>query len=86
MPTVIVPTPPELVRTTGFRLGRIDGTPDVLACVPHPALIRALRSPTNAVAVEGRPVETRHNHEGILFRLRTDAGRTHTSMWLEDER
>jgi hypothetical protein len=68
-----------------FRLGRLIATPDSIQAVSRPALATALRSHARAVPESGKPVETLHGFEGVLFRLRTEPDGTATTMRLEGE-
>jgi hypothetical protein len=71
------------VRTQGRGLGRLIATADFLTRIPRPVMIRALRTHANSLEPQGVGVETRHSHDGVLFRLRTHAGRGSTTLWLE---
>ncbi|QDV39240.1 hypothetical protein [Tautonia plasticadhaerens] len=68
------------------RLGTLVATSDAMAAIPRDALSRAVRCHAYARCIEGEPFRTRHSWEGVVFYLRTDGGRSETTIWLEEER
>jgi hypothetical protein len=70
-----------------FRLGTIVATPDFLAAVPRPAMVRAIkRHATESRPIrDGHPILSDHTYGNLAFSLLTDAERLHTSIRLAGE-
>jgi hypothetical protein len=70
-----------------FRLGAIVATPDFLAAIPRPAMVRAItRHATEARPIgDGQPILSDHSFGDQSFYLLTAADRRSTAIRLAEE-
>ncbi len=75
------------MQTALFRLGAIVASPDFLAAIPRPVMVKAIkRHATEARPVrDGQPILTDYTHGDRRFHLLTAADRTRTMMRLDEE-
>jgi hypothetical protein len=68
---------------SNFRTGPLLADPDCLETIPRTAIISALVRHATSLPIHGEAIVTHHEHEGMRFRIETDADRQRTSLRLQ---